>query len=87
MPERLRGYRDRVDPQLYSRACAVEGYFTESEASLLIRAIRTAGPSPVYLEIGSFRGRSTLFALSAMPAAVDCSSWMHSSTRSILCPS
>ena len=56
-----------VDPDLYARACAIEGYFTEQEASLLCRAIQTAGRPPVYLEVGSFRGRSTMFALSALP--------------------
>lgn len=59
--------RDAVDPGLYRRACATEGYFTLNEASLLIRAIQSSGPSPTYLEIGSFRGRSTMFALAAMP--------------------
>lgn len=59
--------RDTVDPGLYRRACATEGYFTLNEASLLIRAIQSSGPSPTYLEIGSFRGRSTMFALAAMP--------------------
>jgi predicted O-methyltransferase YrrM len=56
-----------VDNDLYARACSIEGYFTEAEASLLMRAIQSAGHVPTYLEIGSFRGRSTMFALSAMP--------------------
>jgi predicted O-methyltransferase YrrM len=51
----------------YQRACVTEGYFSEGEARLLIRAIQSAGSSPTYVEIGSFRGRSTLFALSALP--------------------
>jgi len=33
----------------------------------LMRALQSAGPSPTYLEVGSFRGRSSLFALAAMP--------------------
>lgn len=56
-----------VHAEFYARARAIEGYFTEREASLLIRAIQSAGSSPTYLEVGSFRGRSTLFALAAMP--------------------
>jgi hypothetical protein len=58
---------DAVDRALYDAACAVEGYFATAEADLLIRAIQSAGTEPTYLEIGSFRGRSTMFALSALP--------------------
>lgn len=59
--------RRAVDPNLRARASATEGYFTEREAELLMRALQSAGPSPTYLEVGSFRGRSSLFALAAMP--------------------
>jgi predicted O-methyltransferase YrrM len=51
----------------YERACATEGYFSEAEARLLMRAIQAAGECATYVEIGSFRGRSTLFALSVLP--------------------
>lgn len=56
-----------LDHVLYDRADTIEGYFTLSEADLLIRAIQSAGPTPTYLEVGLFRGRSTMFALAALP--------------------
>jgi hypothetical protein len=58
-----------VDTALYARASKIEGYFTEKEAVLLMRAVQSSGVSPTYLEIGSFRGRSSMFALAAMPPA------------------
>lgn len=58
--------RDACDSDQYRRALSIEGYFTEGEATLLMRAIQNSGPDPRYLEIGSFRGRSTMFALAAL---------------------
>lgn len=55
-----------VRPSLYQKAMQTEGFFSEGEASLLIASIAAAGKSALMLEIGSYLGRSSLFALSAL---------------------
>ncbi len=52
--------------EIYQRASDTEGYFSEEEADLLIRSIVKASASATMLEIGSYQGKSTLFALSAL---------------------
>lgn len=57
-----------VDRALYEQALATEGFFSSAEASLLIRVVNGAGAGCRYLEVGSYRGRSTLFGLSGLAA-------------------
>jgi hypothetical protein len=54
------------DPKLYDQALRTEGVFTEQEAQFLIRAVSEAADDAVMLEVGSYFGRSTLFALSVL---------------------
>jgi methyltransferase family protein len=54
------------DPLLYEQALQTEGFFSEEEGRFLIRAVSEAPDDAVMLEIGSYFGRSTLFALSAV---------------------
>jgi predicted O-methyltransferase YrrM len=53
-------------PALYHNAITTAGFFSENEASLLIDSVAMAGEGALMLEVGSFMGRSTLFALSAI---------------------
>ena len=57
-----------IDETLYRRALETEGFFTEDEALLLMRTISKAPCEAWLLEIGSYKGRSTLFALSVLLA-------------------
>lgn len=54
------------DPFLYQKALETEGFFNEEEAQLLMRAISQVSSKAKMLEIGSYYGRSTLFALAAL---------------------
>ena len=53
----------RVDRARYERALAAEGFFAPDEGELLMRVLQSAGPGCRALEVGSYRGRSALFAL------------------------
>jgi hypothetical protein len=55
-----------MNASLYSQACRTEGFFTEEESALLMRAISDASDDAWMLEIGSYKGLSTLFALSVL---------------------
>lgn len=55
-----------INRVLYRRAVKTNGFFEKKEASLLMRAVMKASDEAVMLEIGSYFGRSTLFALSAL---------------------
>jgi len=59
---------ERVDRARYERALAAEGFFAPDEGELLMRVLQSAGPGCRALEVGSYRGRSALFALAALPA-------------------
>lgn len=50
----------------WQRALRTEGFFDEEEAALLANVILSSPPDAVILEIGSYRGRSTQFAVSAL---------------------
>jgi predicted O-methyltransferase YrrM len=52
--------------RLYERALATDGFFAETEAQLLISSIAGSPDDALMLEIGSYKGRSTLFAMSAL---------------------
>lgn len=54
------------DPLLYAQALQTEGFFSEEEGQFLIRAVSEVPDDAVMIEIGSYFGRSTLFALSAV---------------------
>lgn len=54
------------DAKLYQQALRTDGFFTEQEARFLIRAVSEAADDAVMLEVGSYFGRSTLFALSVL---------------------
>jgi predicted O-methyltransferase YrrM len=56
----------RINRALYRRAVKTNGFFSKKEAALLMRAVMKASDEAVMLEIGSYFGRSTLFALSAL---------------------
>jgi predicted O-methyltransferase YrrM len=58
---------DLVDRMRYEQALATEGFFSPSEGQLLMRVLQHAGPRCRALEVGSYRGRSALFALAALP--------------------
>jgi predicted O-methyltransferase YrrM len=58
---------DLVDRVRYEQALATEGFFSPSEGQLLMRVLQRAGPRCRALEVGSYRGRSALFALAALP--------------------
>lgn len=55
-----------LDATLYEQALTTEGFFSPVEASLLIRLVKAAGSACRLLEVGSYRGRSTLFGLAAL---------------------
>lgn len=56
----------RVNRRLYEKALATEGFFSVEEADLLIRSINNIPSAGLVLEVGSYRGRSALFALAAL---------------------
>lgn len=58
--------RLNIDQTLYETALRTEGFFAEEEALLLMRAVAQAAAEAWFLEVGSYRGRSTLFALSVL---------------------
>ena len=58
----------RVDRARYEQALATEGFFAPDEGELLMRVLQSAGAGCRALEVGSYRGRSALFALAALPA-------------------
>jgi predicted O-methyltransferase YrrM len=62
----LEEFKGRIDPSLYEKALSTPGFFAESEADFLIENVLKLSPDGSMLEIGSFFGRSTLFALSAL---------------------
>lgn len=55
-----------IDGILYEQALATEGFFSPVEASLLTRLVNDAGSGCRFLEVGSYRGRSTLFGLAGL---------------------
>jgi predicted O-methyltransferase YrrM len=59
---------DLIDRALYERALATEGFFSPGEGELLMRVLQAAGPGCRAFEVGSYRGRSALFSLAALPA-------------------
>jgi predicted O-methyltransferase YrrM len=56
----------QINPKLYERALNTEGFFEVEEATLLMKAVTMMPSEAIMLEIGSYYGRSTLFALSAL---------------------
>jgi predicted O-methyltransferase YrrM len=58
----------QADPILYGRAVKTEGFFDLGEADLLMQTVIDAPDDAKMLEIGSYYGRSTLFALSVLGA-------------------
>lgn len=56
------------DAALYRKALDTTGFFSEEEAGLLMHTVARASPTASMLEIGSFHGRSTIFALAALGA-------------------
>jgi predicted O-methyltransferase YrrM len=59
----------KVNRSLYLKAQETDGFFDVMEADFLIRTIHMMPGSAHMLEIGSYKGRSTLFALSALTKA------------------
>jgi predicted O-methyltransferase YrrM len=59
---------DLVDRARYTQALATEGFFSPGEGHLLMRVVQRAGAGCRALEVGSYRGRSALFTLAALPA-------------------
>src|SRR5512133_841955 len=55
-----------LDANIYQKGVQTEGFFAEDEAQLLIKVTATLSPNSNILEVGSYKGRSSLFILSAM---------------------
>lgn len=55
----------------WARAAVVEGWLSEGQARLLYDRAAELGPGAVVVEIGSFRGRSTIVLASAVPAGAE----------------
>lgn len=55
----------------WARAAGVEGWLTEGQARLLHDRAAGLGPDAVVVEIGSFRGRSTIVLASAAPTGTE----------------
>jgi len=55
-----------INQEIYQKAVQTQGWFSEEEAGLLIHHVQSAPKSANFLEIGCYKGRSTLFFLSAM---------------------
>ena len=55
----------------WARAFGVEGWLSEDQARLLYDRAAELGPDAVVVEIGSFRGRSTIVLGSAAPAGAE----------------
>ena len=55
----------------WARASGVEGWLSEGQACLLHDRAAGLGPDAVVVEIGSFRGRSTIVLASAAPAGAE----------------
>lgn len=56
---------------MWARASGVEGWLSEGQARLLYDRASGLGPGAVVVEIGSFRGRSTIVLASAAPAGAE----------------
>lgn len=54
------------DPKRWQTALATEGFFEPHEAALLIEHVARAPEDARILEVGSYKGRSALFGLSAL---------------------
>jgi len=52
--------------ELLARAENTDGFFGRDEADFLMAAVTSAPPDAAILEVGSYKGRSTLFLLAAM---------------------
>ena len=53
--------------EVWDRASGVDGWLTPQQGQRLFDAARTLGPGPTVVEIGSFRGRSTIVLAAAAP--------------------
>lgn len=55
-----------IDERIYRLALQTPGFFEIDEAQRLMAAVASLDPGRSVLEIGAFKGRSTLFGLSAL---------------------
>lgn len=57
--------------EVWDRAGGVEGWLTPEQGRRLFDAVRSVGPGATVVEIGSFRGRSTIVLAQAAPNDAD----------------